>query len=108
MATTTITTDSAVMTLINVFTVDPDHQQELVDLLIEATDTIMQHLDGFVSANIHRSQDGHHVVNYAQWRSRADFDAMLQDARARTHMKRAAEIAQFSPIICDVADTCTA
>jgi antibiotic biosynthesis monooxygenase (ABM) superfamily enzyme len=54
MTTTTITPDQDVMTLVNVFTVEPDRQQELVDLLARATDEVMQHLPGFVSANIHR------------------------------------------------------
>ena len=65
----------------------------------------MRHLTGFVSANIHRGQDGHQVINYAQWRSGDDFDAMLQNPRAGEHMARAAEIAKFNPIICAVADT---
>lgn len=90
------------MTLINVFTVEPDRQQELVDLLVEATDAVMRELPGFVSANIHRSDDGRRVVNYAQWRSRADFDAMRSDPRAIPHMHRAAELAQFDPIVCEV------
>lgn len=53
MPDTTIATEEDVMTLINVFTVDPGRQQELVDLLVEATDALMRELPGFVSANIH-------------------------------------------------------
>lgn len=62
----------------------------------------MRHLPGFVSANIHKSHDGRRVVNYAQWRSREDFEAMLQNADARPHMARAAEMAEFDPILCEV------
>ena len=47
-----------VMTLINVFTVRPEKQQALVDLLIEATDRTIKRQPGFVSATIHPSLDG--------------------------------------------------
>ena len=104
MTTTTITTDADLMTLINVFTVEPEHQQELIDVLAEAT-TVMTAQPGFVSANLHRSDDGRRVVNYAQWRSRHDYAAMLADPAARVHMERAAELATFDPIVCDVAYT---
>ena len=81
--TTTISPDQDVMTLVNVFTVEPERQQELVDLLVQATDEVMRQLPGFVSANIHRSDDGRHVVNYAQWATAADFEAMQRDPGSR-------------------------
>ncbi len=104
MATTTITTDQQLMTLINIFTVDPDHQQELIDILAEAT-TVMVEMDGFISANLHRSADGRRVVNYAQWRSKTDYDAMLANPKAMPHMQQAADLATYDPIICDVVYT---
>jgi heme-degrading monooxygenase HmoA len=100
---TTIHAGDRVMTLINVVTVAPEHQQELLDLLAEATEQVMAAIPGFVSANLHRSDDGTRVVNYAQWRSRADFLAMQQDENARVHMERAAQLATFEPIVCQVA-----
>jgi heme-degrading monooxygenase HmoA len=100
---TTIQQGDGVMTLINVFTVEPEHQQELLDLLAEATEQVMAALPGFVSANLHRSADGTRVVNYAQWRSLEDFTAMQQDENARVHIARAAQLASFEPIICQVA-----
>jgi heme-degrading monooxygenase HmoA len=100
---TTIHAGDGVMTLINVFTVAPEHQQELLDLLAEATEQVMAVMPGFVSANLHRSDDGTRVVNYAQWRSRDDFIAMQQDENARVHMARAAQVATFEPIVCQVA-----
>jgi hypothetical protein len=66
----TIRAGAEIFTLINVFSVAPDQQQQLANLLIEATEHTMRHLPGFISANIHNSFDGRHVVNYAQWRSR--------------------------------------
>src|ERR1700704_1717990 len=98
----TIRAGAEILTLINVFSVAPDQQRELANLLIEATEHTMRHLPGFISANIHTSLDGRHVVNYAQWRSRDAFEAMLRNPDARPHMTRAAALASFDPILCEV------
>jgi quinol monooxygenase YgiN len=74
-----ISQSNGVVTLINVFTAAPEDQQCLLDLLVEATESVMNELPGFVSANVHKSFDGTRVVNYAQWRSREAFEAMLDD-----------------------------
>ena len=93
-----------VVTLINVFTVAPEDQQRLLDLLVEATESVMRGLPGFVSANLHRSLDGTKVTNYAQWRSREDFEAMLEDPEAAAHMREAAEIVEkFEPHLYEVS-----
>src|SRR5260370_29148295 len=57
-----ISTKSSVVTLINVFTVDPTHQQRLVELLTRATEVSVRHAPGFVSASLHRSIDGTKVT----------------------------------------------
>src|ERR1700727_1203928 len=94
----TITAHADYATLINVFTVQPERARQLADLLTAATEEVMQHIDGFISANIHLSTDGTRVVNYAQWRSAEAFQAMLQDATARNHMVKCAEVADgFEP-----------
>ena len=105
MTDTTISEEGDVMTLINVFTVEPDRQQQLVDLLIEATDAVMMDLPGFISANIHRSADGTRVVNDAQWRNAADFAAMRSHPSGTPHLQPSAALAQFDPIVCEVVHT---
>jgi quinol monooxygenase YgiN len=100
---TTIEEGAAVVTLINVFTVDPSRQDELVKLLGDATDQVMRHMPGFVSANIHRGLDGRHVANYAQWASPEAMEAMLANPAAQHHMHAAAAMAQFSPGLYRVA-----
>ncbi len=95
---TTIEAHGPHATLINVFTVEPQRATELVDLLRTATEDVMRHVPGFISANIHLSTDGTRVTNYAQWRSVEDFQAMLTDPTAREHMGRCADIAiSFEP-----------
>ena len=93
-----------VLTLINVFSVEPGKQQQLVELLIDATNQTMRHLPGFISASIHRSLDGKKVVNYAQWESMDAFEAMRKNQRAAPHMQAAAALASFDPILCEVSD----
>ena len=103
----TIEKNRGLMTLVNVFTVTSDKQSELADLLVHATEETMRHLPGFISASIHRSLDGTKVVNYAQWRSQADFAAMKDNPKAQPHMQAAAALASFEPIICEVVDSIT-
>ncbi len=102
---TTISKDNKLVTLINIFTVDPAKQHQLIDLLLHATETTMRHVPGFISANIHRSLDGKKVVNYAQWRSVEDFEAMQKNPAARPHMEQAAALATFEPGLYEVVDT---
>lgn len=101
---TTIAKLNQVVTLINTFSVRPGQQDALVRILDEATEEVMRHIDGFVSANIHKSLDGKYVANYAQWRDEAAFRAMLTDERAKEHMGRAAALAEkFEPILYTVS-----
>jgi heme-degrading monooxygenase HmoA len=91
------------LTLINIFTVSPERQGELVALLGRATEEVMRTLPGFISANIHRSLDGKRVANYAQWRSKADFEAMQKNPDAAKHMKAAAALAEnIEPVLYEV------
>jgi quinol monooxygenase YgiN len=92
-----------VVTLINVFTVEPEQQQRLVELWQRATEEVMRQLPGFVSANVHRSLDGTKVVNYAQWQSREAFQAMLQNPEASVYLRQLAEIGTPAPVLCEVA-----
>jgi heme-degrading monooxygenase HmoA len=102
---TTVSKDNTVVTLINVFTIEPENQQRLVDMLVEATEKTMKNLPGFVSANIHKSVDGVRVTNYAQWRSREDFEAIFNNPEAIAHMKPIMEIAKFDAHLYEVVES---
>jgi heme-degrading monooxygenase HmoA len=103
---TRISRDQDVVTLINVFTVAPEAQQRLVDLLVEATEEVISKQPGYVSANIHRSLDGTRVTNYAQWRSREDFEAIFRNPDITVHMREAEELAiAYEPHLYEVAFT---
>jgi heme-degrading monooxygenase HmoA len=102
---TTIATDKNVVTLVNIFMVEPEQQQHLIDLLVQATEAVMKRQPGFVSANIHRGLDGTHVANYAQWRTRDDFEAMLRNPEVRPHMQEIMSFATFAAQFYEVAYT---
>jgi heme-degrading monooxygenase HmoA len=103
---TRISRDQDVATLINVFTVAPEDQQRLVDLLVEATEKVMSKQPGYVSANIHKSLDGTRVTNYAQWRSREDFEEIFRNSDVTVHMREAEKLAiAYEPHLYEVAFT---
>ena len=85
------------ITLINIFTVAPERQQELLNLLQAMTDEVTRHLPGFVSASFHRGLDGKHVANYARWESEAHWKAMVRDPRVQARMEPVVGIATFQP-----------
>lgn len=96
-----ITLDPAAgyVVLINTFIVEPENAEQLLTELTQATEKGMRQLPGFVSANLHVSQDNSHVANYVQWRSQADIDHMMADPGAQSHMARAAALAtSFDPV----------
>ncbi|PPS43599.1 antibiotic biosynthesis monooxygenase [Chroococcidiopsis sp. TS-821] len=99
---TTISQDADLVTLINVFIVEPENQQLLVDLLVKATEEVMCKLPGFISANIHKSLDGKRVTNYAQWRSVEDFRGIFNNPEAVSHMPAIGKIAQSDPTLYEI------
>ena len=58
-----IRADSEIVTLINVFVVEPDNQEKLMRLLEEGTETLFSRQPGYIAASFHRSRDGRRVVN---------------------------------------------
>lgn len=57
-------------------------------------------LPGYISANIHISNDKKAITNYAQWANIEAFNDMQQNEEAQKDMKEAGSIAiSFSPVI---------
>ena len=102
---TTISKDAHLITLINVFTVDPSNQSRLVELLIKVTDTFVRRARGFISSSLHRSLDGTKVTMYAQWRSLDDYETMRRDPGPAPYLREALTIATFEPGIYDVVES---
>ena len=102
---TTISKNAQLITLINVFTVDPSNQSRLVELLTQVTDTFVRRARGFLSSSLHRSRDGTKVTMYAQWRSLDDYEAMRRDPGPVPYLQEALTIATFEPGIYDVVES---
>ena len=92
------------MTVINVFTVAPDRQMRLVDLLTRDTESSVRHVPGFVAAALHRSLDGTKVTMYAQWRSPEDYEQMRSRPDTSPFLAEAMTIATFEPGLYEVVE----
>jgi quinol monooxygenase YgiN len=88
-----IAKDQPVVTMINTFTVEPENQKRLVEILVEATTSVMRKQPGFVSASFHSSLDGTRVTNYAQWESKEKFEEMLDNPEVHPHFREVRAIA---------------
>ena len=101
---TTISLSRKLVTLINVFTVAPNNQQRLLDLLTRATETSVRHAPGFISSSLHRGIDGTKVTMYAQWRSVEDYQAMRENPAPLPFLQQALAIAKFEPGMYEVVE----
>jgi heme-degrading monooxygenase HmoA len=81
-----ISQEGNLVTLINVFDTTPEQQQALIQQWIRFTEAVKDE-PGFIATALHKSTDGTRVINYAQWRSQADFDTFLK--------RHGADFAQF-------------
>jgi quinol monooxygenase YgiN len=102
---TTISAQRSLITLINVFTVEPANQQRLIELLTEATEVSVRRAPGFVSASLHRGTDGTKVTMYAQWQSIEHYQAMRRDPAPLRFLQEALMIAKFEPGLYDFVRT---
>jgi heme-degrading monooxygenase HmoA len=88
----TISTASNLFTEIVVFTVEPEHQQPLIDAIVSEVDRWVKHCPGFISASFHKSLDETKVVNYAQWQSQADWQAFTKDPQGAVLGKKISQV----------------
>jgi quinol monooxygenase YgiN len=100
---TTIRVDSAVTTLVNVFTVEPDNQPKVVALLQEGIETMFSKMPGWISTNVLKSRDGRQVVVYSQWQDDKAIDAFRQDSRMKSYFQRFGALAKHEAFTCDVS-----
>lgn len=89
-------TDQPVV-FVNIFDVEPDRQQELIDVLTRGAQEVIRHRPGFVSLALLASHDGQHVINLARWTSADDARATQSDPQAADYAARAAAVATASP-----------
>src|SRR5579863_3041116 len=100
---TTISTHDGLATLINIFTVEPENQPKLIELLKGSTETMISKMPGWVSTNFLASKDSRRVVIYSPWRSAKDVETMRQNPEMGPYVQRIAAIAKFEAMLCDVS-----
>lgn len=86
------------VTLVNVLSVQPERQKELVDMLRQNTETVIKTLTGWISTTLVASSDGKRVVIYSRWNNAADVDAMRADPRMLAYFPKIAALASFDSI----------
>ncbi|MCP1760474.1 antibiotic biosynthesis monooxygenase family protein [Bradyrhizobium japonicum] len=100
----TIRTGSDIATLVNVFTVEPDNQQKLVQLLKEGTETFFSKQPGFISSSGHASKEGRRAINYSQWASAGDIENFRKDPRFAPYIQRLTALSKAETILCEVVE----
>jgi antibiotic biosynthesis monooxygenase (ABM) superfamily enzyme len=99
-----IQTNDGVVTQINVFTVAPENQQQLIALLSDAA-AFASGIPGWVSASIHRSLDGTKVVNYAQAKDLESAQNIITALREAGWLDRNKALGEAHPGLYEVAFT---
>ena len=89
---TDIRQDNGIVTQITTVKLPPDHQEEVVNMMIERS-RFMARQPGFVSVNLHRSKDRSHLVNYIHWTSAEKLSAAHHAAEFRKGWPRFGELA---------------
>jgi quinol monooxygenase YgiN len=100
----TIRIGGDIVTLVNVFTVDPENQQKLVQLLKEGTETFFSKQPGFISSSVHASKEGRRAINYSQWKSASDIENFRGDPRFAPYIQRLAALSKAETILCEVVE----
>jgi Antibiotic biosynthesis monooxygenase len=99
-----IKANSGLITQINVFTVKPENQQALIDLLIDSARSVC-HLPGWKSASIHRGLDGKTVVNYAQSSDMESQERIVASLRENGFLDRNQQLGEGHPALYEAVFT---
>ena len=90
---TDIAENQGIVTQITTVKMKPTNQDEVLQLMEERA-KFMATQPGFVSVNLHRSQDGSHVVNYVQWTNAEKLKAAQHSPEFRAKWPRFGELVQ--------------
>lgn len=82
----TIQENADLVTLVVVFTVEPERQAAHVEVLRNAA-AAQSTAEGLISCSILASEDGTRVVEHIQWSSHAHLQAMLDSQAGAAHLQ---------------------
>jgi heme-degrading monooxygenase HmoA len=100
----TISEHTGIVTAVNVFRVEPEQQQHVIDFIVENRHAAMKY-PGFLSINIHKSLDGKRVINYVQWRSWEEYETASVDPKFTANREKAVELGLFDSHFYEVVFT---
>ena len=83
-----------ILTVLIEFELNADQVDEHLANIKEFITSTVKQQPGFISANLHVSTDKTKVINYAQWKSEADYDNFLNNPEVKS---AASEIMKFEP-----------
>jgi heme-degrading monooxygenase HmoA len=90
------------VTLVNVFTVEPENQQKLIALLKEGTGEFFSKAPGFISSSVLSGKAGTRVINYSQWKSAKEVAAFRQEPYFGPYIQRLKAVSTAESIECEV------
>jgi heme-degrading monooxygenase HmoA len=99
-----IRVEDGYLTLFNIFHTDgADDQQRLFDQWRSLPPGHTQ--PGLIAGNFHRGFDGRSVINYAQWESKAAYDAFTSETATQRRLNEALSFSQMDSVTCEVIYT---
>ena len=81
--------------LINVLTVEPGKQDELIALLKQNIETVVSTLEGWKRSRLIAAEDGNSVFIYSEWETPAAIAAMRADLRMKDYFPQIRALASF-------------
>ena len=90
------------VTLINVLSIEPNKEKQLVELLGENIESVIKTLKGWIGTDLIASADGRQLVICSQWETSADIEAMRTNPRMVAYFPRVAELASLSSVAGEV------
>ena len=98
--TTKLDPESGYVPILNTYQVAPEKTEALQGFLVSSTLSTIRYVPGFVTANLHVTDDRTRVVNYAQWTNREAIAAARKNPTVVALMRKQAHIAEsFAPVL---------
>jgi quinol monooxygenase YgiN len=97
--TVNLSTGAPPVTLVNILTVEPADQPELLALLQDTTEKILSTLSGWKSTCLIASDDKQRIIIFSRWESIADVDAMRRHPKMTACFPRLTALASFDSFI---------
>jgi len=90
-----------VTVLISVFTVQPENEQKLIELIEEGTLSLFSKQPGYISCSVHRGSDSKRLVLYGQWEGQQYIEAFRKIPEIGQYFIKIKELATVESVICN-------